>query len=73
MPVTSVQKITKVMIMVISRMKASPSGFMATAVAGAHVAQNDRHGYSGENLKRKARVEGLLARAERRIPVRSWG
>jgi len=31
MPVTKVQKITKVMIMVIKRMKASPSGFMATA------------------------------------------
>src|SRR5579864_1069328 len=34
MPVTTVQKIISVMIMVISRMKASPSGFMATARAG---------------------------------------
>ena len=33
-PVTKVQKMTRVMIMVIKRMKASPSGFMATAVAG---------------------------------------
>jgi len=34
MPVTTVQKMTRVMIIVISRMKASPSGFMAIAVAG---------------------------------------
>src|SRR5579864_1259010 len=34
MPVTTVQKIISVMIMVIRRMKASPSGFMATARAG---------------------------------------
>ncbi len=33
-PVTRVQKITKVMIMVIKRMKASPSGFIAMAVEG---------------------------------------
>ena len=33
-PVTKVQKMTKVMIMVIKRIKASPSGFMATAQAG---------------------------------------
>ncbi len=35
MPVTTVQKISTVMIMEIIRMKASPSGFMATARAGA--------------------------------------
>ncbi len=34
MPVTTVQKITSVMIMVISRMKPSPRGFMAMAFAG---------------------------------------
>ena len=34
MPVTTVQKMINVMIMVISRMNASPSGFMAIAVAG---------------------------------------
>src|SRR5579864_2049566 len=34
MPVTTVQKIITVMSMVTSRMKASPSGFMATARAG---------------------------------------
>ena len=34
MPVTMVQKITSVMIMEITRMKASPKGFMATAVPG---------------------------------------
>jgi len=33
-PVTKVQKMTKVMIIVIKRIKASPSGFMATALAG---------------------------------------
>ena len=30
-PVTTVQKMIRVMIIVITRMKASPSGFMATA------------------------------------------
>jgi len=34
MPVTTVQKMTSVRIIVISRMKPSPSGFMAMAVAG---------------------------------------
>jgi hypothetical protein len=34
MPETTVQKITSAMIMVIRRMNASPSGFMATAFAG---------------------------------------
>jgi len=34
MPVTTVQKIITVMIMVIMRMKASPRGFMAIACAG---------------------------------------
>ena len=34
MPVTTVQKIITVMIMVIMRMKPSPSGFMAMARAG---------------------------------------
>src|SRR5581483_5011819 len=33
-PVTTVQKIMTVMIMVIRRMSPSPNGFMATAVAG---------------------------------------
>jgi len=34
MPVTTVQKMRMVMIMVIMRMKASPSGFIAMARAG---------------------------------------
>ena len=34
MPVTTVQKIITVMIIVIMRMKASPSGFIAMACAG---------------------------------------
>ena len=34
MPVTTVQKMINVMIIAISRMNASPSGFIAIAVAG---------------------------------------
>jgi len=34
-PVTTVQKMIRVMIIVITRMKASPSGFMAIARAGS--------------------------------------
>ena len=34
MPETTVEKITSAMIMVIRRMKASPSGFIAIALAG---------------------------------------
>jgi len=39
MPVTTVQKMRIVIIMVIRRMKASPRGFMATARAGTEIAK----------------------------------
>ena len=62
MPVTTVQKMSTVMIMVIMRMKASPKRLHGDGAGWAHIAKHDGDRHGDENLHPQRGVERLAPR-----------
>ena len=63
MPTTTVQKMIGAMIILISLMKPSPSGFIAVAGLGVEVAQQHADDDGGDDLEVERLVERLVGRA----------